>query len=154
MARVRVSRIQVLQRGLTAILNEVVDTDLQRRANNVLRELQRTAPRSNGQRSFTDGVPGRTAGGRLANSFRVGFTTNHGKRVIRIFSAAKNSRGEFYAGMVSTGTRAHTITARTQPDLRFQWINRGVFVITPSVSHPGTSPNPFIVDALKNAFPR
>lgn len=152
MARVRVSRIQVLQRGLDAIINEVVDTDLRRRADNVLAELQRTAPRSDGQKSFTDGVPGRTAGGRLANSFRVGFTTQRGRRVIRIFSNATNSRGEFYAGMVTKGTAPHVIQGN--PDLRFKWISRGVFVITPQVQHPGTSPNPFIVDALKNAFPR
>lgn len=154
MAVVRVSRIQILQRGLDKIIEEVVETDLLRRAENVLREIQITAPQSDGTRSYTDGVPGRTSGGRLANSFRIGFTTSHGKRVIRIFSSAKNSRGQFYAGLVIKGTKPHTIQATNQSDLAFRWISQGVFVITPQVQHPGTQPNNFVLEALRRAFPR
>lgn len=154
MAVVRISRIQILQRGLDKIIDEVVETDLLRRAENILREIQVSAPRSDGSRSFTDGVPGRTSGGRLANSFVIGFTTQRGKRVIRIFSNAKNSRGQFYAGMVIKGTRPHTIQATNQPNLAFRWISQGVFVITPTVQHPGTAPNNFVLEALRTAFPR
>lgn len=135
-------------------MDKIVETELRRRADNVIAEIQRLAPVSDGSRSFTDGVSGRTTGGRLKDSFRIGFTTDHGKRVIRIFSNARNSRGQFYAGMVTKGTQAHVITAKNKPNLAFQWIKQGVFVFTPQVNHPGTKPNNYLREALRIGFHR
>lgn len=146
--------IKVLQKNLDLLLDQVTQTELLRRAQNVVREIQTQAPRSDGSNSYTDGIPNLTNGGRLAESFRVGFTTDHGKKVIRIFSDAKNSRGQFYAGMVIKGTKPHVIQARNTPNLTFQWINQGVFVISPQIQHPGTQPNNFVLRALQTAFPR
>lgn len=145
-------RIQVLQRNLDLLIERVTQTELRRRAENVIREIQQLAPRSDGTNSYTNGVPGAANGGRLADSFRIGTTTQRGKTVLRIFSNAKNSRGQFYAGMVAKGTAAHTITAKNRANLAFRWISQGVFVITPQVSHPGTAPNDYIRRGLAIGF--
>lgn len=145
------TRIQVLQKNLDKLLDRIVETDLLRRAENVLSEIQILAPRSGTGNSFTDGVPDRHAGGRLANSFAIGYTTQRGKRVIRIFSNAKNTRGRFYAGMVDRGTSPHVIQGNP---LSFKWISKNVFVITPSVNHPGTKATGFLRAALVRGFHR
>lgn len=134
-------------------MDRVVETELKRRAENVIAEIQRLAPASDGTHSYTDGIPGNTSGGRLRNSFRIGFTTDHGKRVIRIFSDAKNSRGQSYARIITEGSAPHIIGSPDR-NLRFQWIKQGVFVIKPFVNHPGTKPNNFIREALRIGFHR
>lgn len=149
----RVSRIQLVQRNIQAIEGRVTDTTLSRMADDVIRNASALAPRSDGTNSFTDGVAGRTSGGRLADSLKKGFTTQRGKKVIRIFSDARNSRGQPYAGYVVRGTRAHVITGN--PRLAFQWINRNTFVIAEKVNHPGTEPNKtWLTDALRRVFHR
>lgn len=135
-------------------MDKVVETELRRRAENVILEIQKLAPVSDGVNSYTDGIPGNASGGRLRDSFRIGFTTDHGKKVIRIFSNATNSRGQFYAGIVTKGSSPHIITARQNSNLAFKWISHGVFVITPQVSHPGTKPNTFIREGLRLGFHR
>lgn len=147
-----VRRVQLIQKNLDLLVDKVVETELRRRAENVLREAKALAPVSDGSRSFTDGVPGRTSGGRLRDSLKIGTTNQRGRKVIRIFSDARNSRGQQYANIVVKGSRPHAITGN--PNLRFQWINRGVFVITPQVQHPGTDPNNFLLRALLAAFNR
>jgi hypothetical protein len=140
-----------MQKNLDQLRDKIIDTELKRRADNVITEIRALAPVSDGQHSFTDGVPGRTSGGRLRDSFRIGFTTDHGKRVIRIFSSAVNSRGQSYARIVSEGSGPHTIGSQDR-NLRFQWIKNGVFVLTPQVHHPGTKRNDFIRQALHIGF--
>lgn len=149
----KIQRIQIIQRNVDRIADRVTETTLVRMADQVVREASALAPRSDGTNSFTDGVPGRTSGGRLADSLKHGFTTSKGKKVIRIFSDAKNSRGQEYAGYVVRGTRPHAIAARNATNLAFQWINRNVFVITPEVQHPGTDPNrSWLQEALRRVF--
>ena len=53
-----------------------------------------------------------------------------------------------YAQMVSTGTRPHKITAKPGGVLRFQWHGRTVYFR--SVNHPGTRPNTWWTDSLRN----
>jgi hypothetical protein len=146
-----VKRVQLFQKNLDLLADKVAETELRRRMENVLREAQRLAPVS-GTNSFTDGVPGKRSGGRLRDSLRIGSTKQRGKTVIRLFSDARNSRGQQYANIVVKGSSPHVITGN--PNLRFQWINRGVFVITPQVQHPGTEPNNFLLRALLTAFNR
>ena len=146
-----VTRVQIFQKQLDLLLDRITETELRRRAENVLIEAKSLAPRSDGTRSFTDGIPNRTSGGRLADSLQVYVTTDKGKKVVRIRTTATNSRGQEYGRFVVRGTRPHTITGNP---LAFQWINRNVFVITPQVSHPGTEPNNFLLRALQNAFNR
>lgn len=148
-----VIRMQILQSNLDKLMDKVVETELRRRAENVIQEIRILAPVSDGTHSFTDGVPGSSAGGRLRDSFRIGFTTDHGKKVIRIFSIAKNRRGQDYAGIVTKGSNPHIIGSPDR-NLRFQWIRNNVFVITPFVNHPGTKPNNFIREALRIGFHR
>lgn len=145
------TRVQILQKNIQQIADQITETELRRRAENVLREAQSLAPRS-GTRSFTDGIKDRRAGGRLADSLEIYTTTDKGKKVIRIRTTAKNSRGQEYGRFVIRGTGAHAITGN--PNLKFQWINRNVFVITPQVQHPGTQPNNFLLTALRSAFTR
>lgn len=147
-----VKRVQILQRGIDAALDYVARTELQRRAENVLREAKALAPVADGSRSFHDGQPGNTGGGRLRDSLKIGVVeSTRDKRIIRIFSDATNSRGQQYSNIVVRGSRAHAITGN--PNLRFQSISRGVFVIIPQVRHPGTQPNDFLLRALQ-AFNR
>lgn len=145
-------RIQIIQKNLDLLIDQITETEGRRRAENVLAEAKNLAPRSDGSRSFTDGRRGITNGGRLAESLKIGITISHGKKVVRIFSDATNSRGQQYANYVVKGTRGHVIIGN--PNLAFQWISRGVFVITPQVLHPGTAPNDFLTRALFTAFNR
>lgn len=149
-----VRRVQLIQKNLDLLADKVAETELRRRMENVLREAQQLAPTSDGSRSFTDGVPGSRAGGRLRDSLKIGSTKQRGKTVIRIFSDAKNSRGQPYANIVVKGSHGHVISARTRPVLAFQWINSNTFVISPEVNHPGTQPNNFLLRALLTAFNR
>lgn len=137
-------KVQIIQKNIDLMLDKVLSEGALRvRADRVLAEINRTAPVADGTHSFPD----RGGGGRLRDSFKIGFTTDHGKRVIRIFSDAVNSRGQPYAKFVTNGTRPHVINGN--PDLAFQWISRGVFVIAPQVHHPGTAPNDFVRRALR-----
>lgn len=147
-----IKRVQLIQKNLDLLADKVAETELRRRMENVLREAQDLAPTSDGTRSFTDGIPGRTSGGRLRDSLRIGVTKQRGKTVIRLFSDARNSRGQQYANIIVKGSRPHVITGN--PNLKFQWIGRGAFVITPQVQHPGTKPNNFLLRALLSAFNR
>ena len=52
-----------------------------------------------------------------------------------------------YAQMVSSGTRPHIIRARGQA-LRFQWHGRTVYF--KQVNHPGTRPNPWWSNSLRD----
>jgi hypothetical protein len=52
-----------------------------------------------------------------------------------------------YAQMVSSGTRPHVIRARGRA-LRFQW--RGRTVYFKQVNHPGTRPNPWFTDSVRD----
>jgi hypothetical protein len=133
-------------------MDHVTETELRRRAENVIQAIEVTAPQSDGTHSFTNGVPGNISGGALARSFQVAFTTSHGKRVLRIFSTAQNSRGQSYAGMVSRGTRPHVISGN--PNLRFFWIRNALVVVNHAVSHPGTRPNNYLQEALRLGFHR
>lgn len=56
-----------------------------------------------------------------------------------------------YAEFVHEGTRAHVIRPRRRSMLRF--VSGGSFVFARSVQHPGTSPRPFIRDAVDRARP-
>lgn len=144
-----VQRIQLIQSNIQKLLDRLGATELTRRADNVLAEAKRLAPRADGTRSFSS-----TISGNLANSLIKGLpqTTRDGRQ-IRIFSNARNSRGEPYALFVVRGTKPHIIQARNQPNLKFFWIQRGVGFVGPRVSHPGTKPNNFLREALK-AFHR
>lgn len=149
-----VKRTQLIQKNLDLLADKVAETELRRRMENVLREAKALAPVSDGSRSFTDGRPGIRSGGRLRDSLKIGTTKQRGKTVIRIFSDAKNSRGQQYANIVIKGSRGHVIAASRRPNLAFQWINSNTFVVTPEVSHPGTAPNNFLLRALLTAFKR
>lgn len=149
----RLSRIQISQRGLAAIENEITDGILMQRAQAVLIEAKRLAPKSDGVRSYTDGIPNRTAGGRFANSLTIGTTYANGKRVIRIFSnSVFNLRGQPYPLWLLRGTRPHIISAHDSNNrpLYFRWIRRGVFMIAKDTRHMGTHPDKeWILQALQ-----
>ena len=49
------------------------------------------------------------------------------------------------------GTRAHTITARRRPLLRFYWAKRGMWFSCKSVRHPGTRPYQFVYHGMQFA---
>lgn len=53
-----------------------------------------------------------------------------------------------YAEMVSTGTRPHKITAKNASVLSFVWHGKRVYFR--SVNHPGTRPNPWWTDSLRD----
>lgn len=56
-----------------------------------------------------------------------------------------------YAAFVHDGTRAHEIRPRRRKTLRF--VSGGGFVFARRVHHPGTSPRPFIREAVERAGP-
>ena len=146
-------RIQVVQRGVAAIENRIVDGELTRRMQTVLIEAKKLAPKSDGVHSYTDGIPWRTAGGRFANSLTIGTTIQNGKRVIRIFSnGVTNKRGQPYSIFLLRGTRPHIIMAKNpaQQPLFYRWIRRGTFMITDENNHYGTRPNKdWAIEALR-----
>lgn len=149
----QLSRIQVSQKGIAAIESKVTDGILMQRAQAVLIEAKRLAPKSDGVHSYTDGVPYRTAGGKFANGLTIGTTYSHGRRVIRIFSnSVFNQRGQPYPIWLLRGTRPHIISAHdsaNQP-LYFRWIRRGTFVVSQDVRHMGTHPDKnWIIQALQ-----
>lgn len=150
-----VQRVQLTQRNVQRLLDRIGETELNRRADNVLAIARQLAPRSDGSRSFTDGRAGVAAGGRLANSLKkTSVQTTRDGRQIRVFSDAVNSRGQSYARFVIKGTRPHVIRARNQPNLKFFWINGGIPMRIRRVNHPGTRPNNFLVEALRRGFRR
>ena len=138
------SRIQLVQTGIASIESKVTDGVLMQRAQAVLLEAKRLAPKSDGVHSYTDGIPWRTAGGRFANSLTIGKTYSHGRQVIRIFSnSVFNSRGQPYPIWLLRGTRPHIISAHDSNNkpLYFRWIRRGVFMIAKDTRHMGTTPD-------------
>lgn len=139
-----VKRVQVLQKNLELLVDRVSERELLRRAQNVADIAKSLAPRADGSKSFHSGPD------RLADNIKVGITTQRGKKVVRIFTDAKNSRGQEYARFIIRGTRPHAIVGN--PNLAFQWIKNNVFVITPRVNHPGTHPNNFLLEALRRGF--
>lgn len=147
------SRIQIVQRGIASIESKVTDGILTQRAQAVLLEAKRLAPKSDGVHSYTDGVPYRTAGGRFANGLTIGKTFANGKQVIRIFSnSVFNQRGQPYPIWLLRGTRPHIISAHDSNNkpLYFRWIRRGVFMIAKDTRHMGTQPNNnWIIEALR-----
>lgn len=53
-----------------------------------------------------------------------------------------------YAKFVVLGTAAHPIFPRKAKALAFWWEKKGDFAVLPSVNHPGTAPNRFLLDAF------
>jgi len=53
-----------------------------------------------------------------------------------------------YALYVSEGTRPHKITAKNKQALSFMW--KGVRITVRSVNHPGTQPNEWFTNSVKN----
>lgn len=150
---VRLSRIQLVQRGIASIESQVTDGILTQRAQAVLLEAKRLAPKSDGVHSYTDGVPYRTAGGRFANSLTIGKTYSNGRLVLRIFSnSVFNQRGQPYPIWLLRGTRPHIISAHDSNNkpLYFRWIKRGVFMIAKDTRHMGTQPDKtWLIQALQ-----
>lgn len=138
--------MKILQRNVEKLVNNVVDTDLTRRAENVKQELEKLAPVADGSNSYSDGSP------HLRDSFRVGTTIDHGKKVIRIFSDKLNDRGEPIIKIITGGSKPHVI--RGNPMLVFKGIPSGGLIFTHEVQHPGTAPNHFVEEALNIGFHR
>lgn len=84
------------------------------------------------------GAPKRS--GRLAEELVAVEQTVDGDTWFEIFSTAS------YAKLVSEGTKPHPIEAKDGGVLHFQV--GGVDVFVTSVYHPGTEPNPYLVEAL------
>lgn len=142
-----VTRLVLNRRNIDRLLDNVTETELSRRADLVVGEARRTAPRS-GARSF----PSRSSG-TLANSIHKEFgTSRSGRRLIRITADARNARGQFYGHFIVRGTRPHTIKARNQPRLKFFWIRAQKAMSIFQVSHPGTAPNNFLREALRRVW--
>lgn len=135
--------IKILQKNLDKLIESFTTHQLPRYAENVKRELEALAPVADG----TNSLP---SGSHMRDQFRIGFTTDHGKRVIRIFNDAVNSRGQPYVKFQTSGTSPHIISGN--PNLAFHWLSHGVFVVTPSVNHPGQAPNNYVMRALINGF--
>lgn len=143
-----VQRVILIQRSIERLRDQITETELNRRADNVLALAKALAPRSGTGRSLPS-----IDSGQLADSLVKGFTTQRGRKVIRIFSNATNARGQLYARFVIRGTKPHIINAKTQGKrLRFFWIREGRIARPFFVRHPGTEPNNFLREALRRAF--
>jgi len=59
-----------------------------------------------------------------------------------------------YARLHHDGTREHEIFAKNGRGLSFYWPKAGRFVVFRSVHHPGTRPNPYLADPLREVMGR
>lgn len=143
-----VTRLVLNRRGIDRLLDHVTETELSQRADLVVGEARRTAPRSGPGTSF----PSRSSG-TLANSIHKEFGLSRtGRKLIRIVTDARNARGQFYGQFVVRGTRPHIIKARNAPRLKFFWIRAQKPMSIVQVSHPGTAPNDFLRAALRRIW--
>lgn len=95
-------------------------------------ELRRTSPVDTGQMRSRTKVRDEVNGG-------LGGRVNS----IKIVAVVDTD----YAQMVSSGTRPHVIRARGKA-LRFQWHGKTVYF--KKVNHPGTRPNPWFTDSVRD----
>ncbi len=77
----------------------------------------------------------------------------------RVQTFGWNVRGQsgsdlIYAYSVHEGQPARTITPKRAPHLVFYWRRVGRVVKRASVSHPGTAPQPYLVQALLTEAPQ
>lgn len=84
----------------------------------------------------------RTGALQRATNYRVIRTS--GGRILRIENPKE------YAATIDTGSRAHKITAKNAPFLRFKI--KGRWIRTKSVNHPGTKPYKFLFNATDAAY--
>lgn len=75
------------------------------------------------------------------------FVDPQGNGEAEVGATALSDDGFPYPVVVEKGSRPHRIEGN--PLLAFNWPAQGVFVITHSVEHPGTSPNPFVEPSLE-----
>lgn len=71
---------------------------------------------------------------------------NWGDGTAEVGATATSDEGFPYPVVVENGSNPHVIEGN--PLLAFDWPKEGVFVITHSVQHPGTSPKPFVQPSL------
>jgi len=74
------------------------------------------------------------------------FVEPQGDGEVEVGATATTDDGFPYPVVVEKGSRPHKIEGN--PLLAFNWPSEGVFVITRSVQHPGTIPNPFVEPSL------
>lgn len=80
--------------------------------------------------------------GRLKESLRVSTKSKRGQVSAKLVAGDKKKGGAYYAMMVESGTKPHTIKARKK-----SLIIGGIFAR--SVEHPGAKASPFMAPAIK-----
>lgn len=128
--------VRVTGRDIARIEREIVEPDLDRRANNVQAHMIR-------------GVPKRTS--RLASTIRK----NPGRTALGPYRDVVVGRSGLtdYLGFILDGTPPHLIAARqNRPNATLRFMVGGQIVYTKLVRHPGTRANNFMLRALPEAL--
>ena len=125
---------------------EKIDPMVGTTVNEGLREIGRIFVTAKGTGPMADATPKIT--GKLAKStiFQIVGDKNH--QALEIRQGARTNDGAFYGHFVREGTMPHEILPKKARVLRF--VVNGVEVFASRVNHPGTKPNPYHREVVKD----